>query len=107
MAINAGSTHPFVLVSVSKISFPELYLITSPLRFTLYLRPIPVNKGDVIKYNSGKELFDTETRTNGCVDPAFISKNNMRQMKKPEYFVGLFLLFSKNQQGTKEMVSFE
>ena len=63
--------------------------------------------GDVIKENSGKKLFDTETRTKGCVDPAFISKHHMSHKTKTEDFVGLFLLFGKNQQVKKEMVSLE
>ena len=64
-------------------------------------------RGDIIKDKSGKELFDTYTRTKGCLDPAFISKHNMSHKTKPEDFVGLFLPFGKNQQGKKEMVSFE
>ena len=71
-------------------------------------RKYKVNRrGDVIKDKSGKKLFDTETRTKGCVDPAFIAKQNLSHKTKPEDFVGLFLPFGKNQQGTKEMVSFE
>ena len=67
-----------------------------------------VNRGiDVIKDKSGKECFDTDTRTKGCMDPAFIAKHNLSQRTKPEDFVGLFLPFGKNKQGTKEMVSFE
>ena len=64
-------------------------------------------RGDVIKYKSGKELFDTEKRTTGCVHPAFIDKHHLSHKTKPEDFVSLFLLFGKNQQGKKEMVSFE
>ena len=41
------------------------------------------------------------------MDPAFIAKNNLSHKTKPEDFVGLFLPFGKNQQDTKEMVSFE
>ena len=64
-------------------------------------------RGDVINGNLGKKLFDTEKRTKGCVNPEFISKHNMIHKKKTEDFVGLFLPFGENQQGTKEMVSFE
>ena len=64
-------------------------------------------RGDVIKYKSGKELFDTEKRTKGCVHPEFIDKHHLSHKTKPEDFVSLFLLFGKNQQGKKEMVSFE
>ena len=65
-------------------------------------RKYKVNRrGDVIKDKSGKEIFDTETRTKGCVDPAFIAKHHQIHKKKPEDFVGLFLLFGKNQQGKK------
>ena len=41
------------------------------------------------------------------MDPAFIAKYNLSHKTKAEDFVGLFLLFGKNQQGKKEMVSFE
>ena len=41
------------------------------------------------------------------MDPEFIAKHNLSHKKKPEDFVGLFLPFGKNQQGKKEMVSFE
>ena len=58
-------------------------------------------RGDVIKDKSGKELFDTETRTKGCVDPAFITKHHLSHKTKPEDFLGLFLPFGKNQQGKK------
>ena len=64
-------------------------------------------RGDVIKDKSGKELFDIETRTKGCVDPSFIAKHHLSHKTKYEDFVGLFLPFGKNQQGKKEMVSFE
>ena len=39
-------------------------------------------RSDVIKENSGKKRFDTETRTKGCVDPAFIAKHNLSHKKK-------------------------
>ena len=58
-------------------------------------------RGDVIKDRSGKELFDTETRTKGCVDPVFIAKHHLSHKTKSEDFVGLFLPFGKNQQGKK------
>ena len=64
-------------------------------------------RSDVIKDKSGKKLFDTETRTKVCVNPVFIAKQNLSHNTKPEDFVGLFLPFSKNQQGKKEIVSFE
>ena len=64
-------------------------------------------RGDVIKDKSGKELFDTETRTKGCVEHAFISKHHLSHNKKPEEFLGLLLPFGKNQQGNNKMVSFE
>ena len=51
-------------------------------------------RGDVIKDKSGKKLFDTETRTKGCVYPAFIAKQNLSHKIKPEEFVGLFLITS-------------
>ena len=41
------------------------------------------------------------------MDPAFIAKHNLSHKTKPEDFVGLFLPLGKNQQGKKEMVSFE
>ena len=63
--------------------------------------------GDVIKDKSGKELFDKETRRKGCVDHAFTAKHHLSHNTKPEDFVGLLLPFGKNQQGKKEMVSFE
>ena len=50
---------------------------------------------DVIKDKSGKKRFDTETTTKGCVEPAFIAKNNQSHKKKSEDFVGLFLPFGK------------
>ena len=62
-------------------------------------------RGNVIKEKSGKKCFDTITK--GCVEPAFIAKHHLSQKPKPEDFVGLFLPFGKNQQGKKEMVSFE
>ena len=66
-------------------------------------RKYKVNRrGDVIKDKSGKELFDTETRTKGCVDPTFLAKHHLSHKKKTEDFVGLFLLFGKNKQGKKE-----
>ena len=43
----------------------------------------------------------------GCVEPSFIAKHNMSHKTKPEDYVGLFLPFGKNQQGKKEVVSFE
>ena len=58
-------------------------------------------RGDVIKDKSGKGLFDTDTRTKVCVDPAFIAKHHLIHKKKPEDFVGLFLPFGKNQQDKK------
>ena len=65
-------------------------------------RKYKVNRrGDVIKDKSGKKLFDTEKRTKGCVDPASITKHNLSRKTKPEDFVGLFLPFGKNQEGTK------
>ena len=64
-------------------------------------------RGDVIMDKSGKEIFDTETRRKGCVDPEFIDKHHLGHKIKPEDFVGLFLPFGKNQQGKKEIVSFE
>ena len=48
-------------------------------------------RGDVIMDKSGKELFDTETRAKGCVEPAFIAKHHLSHKTKPEEFVGLFL----------------
>ena len=71
-------------------------------------RKYKVNRrGDVIKVKSGQELFDTEIRTKGCVDPEFVAKHHLSHKEKPEDFVGLFLPFGKNQQGKKEMLSFE
>ena len=71
-------------------------------------RKYKVNRqGDVIKDKLGKEIFDTETRTKGCVDPEFIAKRHLSHKTKPEDFLGLLLPFGKNQQGKKEMVSFE
>ena len=71
-------------------------------------RKYKVNRrGDVIKDKSGKNVFDTETRTKGCVEPEFIAKHNLSHKTKPEEFVGLFLPFGKNKQGKKERVSFE
>ena len=64
-------------------------------------------RGKVIKDKSVKKLFDTETITKECMDPAFIAKHNLSHKTKPEDFVGLFLPFGKNKQGTKEMVIFE
>ena len=64
-------------------------------------------RGDVIKDKSGNKSFDKETRTKVCVDPAFIANHNLSHKTKPEDFVVLFLPFGKNQQGTKDMVSFE
>ena len=65
-------------------------------------RKYKVNRrGDIIKEKSGKELFDTGTRTKGCVDPVFIAKNHLIHKTKSEDFVGLFLPFGKNQQGKK------
>ena len=58
-------------------------------------------RGDVIKNKSGKERFDTETRTKGCVDPAYIFKHHLSHKTKPEDFVGVFLPFGKKQQGKK------
>ena len=65
------------------------------------------HRGNVIKEKSGKEIFDTETITKGCVYPAFISNHCLSHKTKPEEFVGLFFPFDKNKQGKKEMVSFE
>ena len=65
-------------------------------------RKYKVNRrGNIIKDKSGKEIFDTETRKKGCVDPAFIAKHHLIHKTKPEDFVGLFLPFGKNQQGKK------
>ena len=50
-----------------------------------------------IKENSGKEIFNAETRTKGCMDLAFIAKHHLSHKTKPEDFVGSFLLFGKNQ----------
>ena len=70
-------------------------------------RKYKVNRrGDIIKENSGKELFDAKTKIKVCVDPAFIAKHHLSHKTKPEDFVGLFLLFGKNQQDKKKMVSF-
>ena len=41
------------------------------------------------------------------MDPAFISKHHRSHKTKTEDFVGLFLLFGKNKQVKKEMVSLE
>ena len=55
-------------------------------------RKYKVNRrGNVIKDKSGKEIFDTETRTKGCLDPAFIAKQHLSHKTKHEDFVGLFL----------------
>ena len=71
-------------------------------------RKYKVNRhGDVIKDKLWKERFDTDTRTKGCIEPSFIAKHYLSHKTKTEYFVGLFLPFGKNQQGNKEMVSFE
>ena len=53
------------------------------------------------------KIFDTETRTEGCVDPSFIAKHKLGIDTTPEEFVSLFLQFGKNQHGSKEFISFE
>ena len=50
-------------------------------------------RSNVIKNKSGSKLFDTDTRTKGCVDPEFIANHNLSHKTKPEDFVGLFLHF--------------
>ena len=41
------------------------------------------------------------------MDPAFIARHHLSHKTEYEGFVGLFLPFGKNQQGKKEIVSFE
>ena len=56
-------------------------------------------RGIPLKDKNGNKIFDTETRTDGCVDPSFIAKHKLGIDTTPEEFVNLFLPFVKNEHG--------
>ena len=62
-------------------------------------------RGIPIKDKDGKFIFDTETRTKGCVNPSFTQKQKLGIDSTPDEFVSVFLPFGKNQHASKEYIS--